>query len=1065
MIDSPVKIYKSSAGSGKTFTLVLEYLAIVLKNPWNYRHILAITFTNKAAAEMKERIVEALMEIAGGEAEDIVELLLDKVNMQEPEIRKQAGTVLSKILHDYANFAVSTIDSFTHRLVRNFAHDLELPSRFDVELDASSMLEKMIDHLVDQVGTNDYITEILIHFAEEKLKDRDDWNIERDLQSVAKQLFIETSQQHIQALHQESTGNFLEFIEFVKGKKDGFLDHFKELLQKCADLITQSGIPVESFTGASKTFAKKFFIASSLKKPADIDKVMGNKPLQKAYSEDKYTTKPNPEVEALLDEGLRSAIHDLFDYYESEFPDYATAWTAYQHIHSLAVLEEVEDLLEDYKERNNIVHISDFQKKINEFIEEESPDYIFWRLGDRYKFFMLDEFQDTSILQWKNLFPLFEDLKAQAEPEGTVLIVGDSKQAIYRFRGGEVELLQDLVPVLLDSEPLELDTNWRSKERIVEFNNDFFNGLRLILPENEMVNSIFQDFHQHTAPHNLGGGFVEITRLDQKKFKDSADELLLEKLAQVKMDGFRYSDVALLVRGGDDGQRLARLLSTQNIPVISSDSLLLYKEPVISFLVSLLKFLAEPGDEITRAEILHFHTYYQKAKITSDKILIEFNEESREKILASGVAFRNTVNLQLSEFLKEFPEEFGKIRWRLDRMPLYEVVEELIRIFDLKNIAQAYLQHFLDAILDYSEKHRSDLAGFLEHWEEKRGKYSVSVPSGVNAVQIMTIHKAKGLEFPVVFVPYANWGLAPHESMIWAEWQNQGSEYPDRFLVNATNALQSTKFADDFQYEVDRNVLDSVNLLYVAFTRPRERLYAFYQEKSDHAKWKTTVPREKISNVSDLIAGVILTQFPRGAEDVVDGYTTGFDEPWEGKRKEDSGITTGELLSVPWRKRIRIERKSRKSWNSGPAEADGEMQSIATHDSLAAYLLTTLRTAQDLPRMLKELVESGDLSSNDHLSLKVKMDRILSREPLKAWFSKSDNLYPNVEIQTSSEEVYRPGRLMRTDQKMVLAEFTPAAPEPGLAENQATLAEMLKEEGFEEVKTFIFDASVEDFVG
>ncbi|MEM7036604.1 MAG: UvrD-helicase domain-containing protein, partial [Bacteroidota bacterium] len=697
------QIYKSSAGSGKTFTLVKEYLKIVLAAPDRYRNVLAITFTNKAAGEMKDRIIDELRALSLGEDGGMKAVLLEETAIEADEIQENAGRVLSLILHDYANFAVSTIDSFTYRLIRNFARDLDLPSKFDVETDTAALLARMVDQLMDTIGRDQYITEILIHFAEEKLKNESGWNVDRDISDVARELFKESSKTHVNALHSLEDENFIDFINFIRERKETYPEKVKVYAETAMALIQKGGLRVADFVGGkTRSPAKAFVKLQERAGPEDYKKLIESGSFMKAVTEDKwYGKRANVDsgtIEAVLSGGLRKVARELYEYHQEHYDAYLTAWHAYRNIHSLAVLKQIEDLMDLHKDQNSLVHISDFQAKISDFIRNETPDYIYWRLGERFRHYLLDEFQDTSLLQWLNLKPLFDYLQQEVEPgedpqDGSLLLVGDSKQAIYRWRGGEVDLLEVVAPHELDVKPSILGRNYRSLEYVVDFNNRFFAKAREILQANPLIRLIYSDFEQSVRPGNEGRGMVQVALLDAARsdeFKAEALERTRTQILELRAQGYNLKDIAILVRTSKDGSEIAQFLSAEGIRVISADSILLHKEPVVNFIMSLFQFLVDPSHQIARAEVLNYFFHYLHSDTAFD---IDPNARIRD-ILASEHTIQTV--------FEQLPKAFRQLSFKLDQLPLYELAEEIMQIFELKAIAPAYLQHFLDVILQYS---------------------------------------------------------------------------------------------------------------------------------------------------------------------------------------------------------------------------------------------------------------------------------------------------------------------------------------------------------------------------
>lgn len=1055
MAEKNFTIYKSSAGSGKTFTLVREYLGVVLREPDHYRHVLAITFTNKAAGEMKARIISELRTLATGEASAMLQLVREDTQLPATTLIENARQVLSRILHDYGNFAVSTIDSFTYRLIRNFARDLDLPSKFDVETDTQALLERMVDQLLDTIGRDPFITQILVHFAEEKLRDEAGWHIERDIGEVARELFKESSKAPIQSLHQMEPKEVMDFIEFIQQQRDNYPARIAELAGEAVQLIQASGLgPADFFGGARSSCVNAFWKLQKKISPRDYQKLIETGRFRSAWEDGKwYSKKTNAAaIDTLLEKGLQAATDALVAFHQEHFDGYVTAFHAYQNIHSLAVLRQIEELLDVYKSQNNLVHISDFQDKISDFIQGEAPDYIYWRLGERFRHYLLDEFQDTSVLQWLNLVPLFEYVRTDTDRDGSLLLVGDSKQAIYRWRGGEVDLLETIAPHALDVEPRLLDTNFRSLEFVVDFNNRFFTKVRDILQANAPVRGIYDQFAQKVRSGHKAAGLVQVALLEGKKkddYQENALSKLVGQITEMLNQGFELRDMAILVRTGREGSVIAQYLNEHHIRVISSDSILLAKSPVVSFIISLFKFLVDPRDRIAQAELVTYYFAYLEAGKEDNDSGIDplFQDHDPQQKVREILQKEGTI----SEIFSELPPAFRTLSYQLDRLPLYELAEQVIQIFELKHISPAFLQHFLDVVLEYSERKKPDLVGFLQYWEEQKGKFSVVIPEGENAVEIITIHKSKGLEYPVVFVPFCNWEIQPRfNHAFWASSEGGFGDYPDTYLVQPRKELVESHFRQDYELELDRTLLDNVNLLYVAFTRPRERLYIYAPIWNRRESTPPTL--RDIRTAGHLINMVLEDDDFAGLDDEL--YETGLPLPPQEQRSAGNSVVAEELLSGPWRDRIRIDRKFRKYWDSGEAGESQRHRDIPD-GTIMAETLRRMGESEELALLLNDLQEEGLIEEKRRWDIEEKMDRLLQRPPLKAWFQNTRFLRRSAEILSPQGESLAPDRLMVRDEIATFVDFHDLEREKPDRKKMRAYAKMLTAMGYSDVRGFI----------
>ncbi len=759
-------VYKSSAGSGKTFTLVKEYLKIALVNPSNFRHILAITFTNKAANEMKERIISSLKEIADFEVfSDSIAVqymlpdIIKETKVEKTKIVENAGIVLSKILHEYSDFAVNTIDSFVHRIIRSFAFDLHLPLNFEVELDADDLIENVIDILISKVGTDQELTKTLLNFTQAKTDQERSWNIEYDLQEIAAMLLKEEGQIHIEKLKKLSLNDFADIHKHVNKHVSEFEGILSKLGQEAMDLINSKRIPHQAFyrgnTGISKYFE---YLATGR-----FDKIQPNSYVQTTLGEDKWVAgKTSDEDIASINEIKDKLIHffqKIDEIIEREYERYVVLNEIRKNLYQIAVLNEIEKVMDEHKSENDILLISEFNKRISDIVLNESIPFIYERVGEKYHHFLVDEFQDTSILQWQNLLPLIDNSLAGGNFN---MVVGDGKQAIYRWRSGEVEQFASLPNIYKRSDdPIQiqreqslirnygkenLNHNFRSKKEIVDFNNSFFSEISDCLPEE--YQQIYQDVKQDPIKGN-DGGYIQIDFYDKDTEEQDFDDFNLHKVKEtindLMEDGFRLKDIAILCRNNKNASLIAAELLENKINVISSESLLLVNSPTVRFLIALLYSLLNNKDKISQAEVV---SYLIKTNQLSGELpdnLKSFGIEKTKKEQSNEINF----------YEKLAESNFELNRFALLNLTLTDICEELIRIFKLNHVADPYLQFFLDAVIKLSSDKNQGVNELLEWWEEKRAKLSIVIPEGIDAVQVMTIHKAKGLQFPVVIYPFA----------------------------------------------------------------------------------------------------------------------------------------------------------------------------------------------------------------------------------------------------------------------------------------------------------------------
>ncbi len=1012
-------IYKSSAGSGKTFTLVKEYLALALNDeanpPRSYRHILAITFTNKAASEMKERIIKALKELSqddytqlsGGTKTLLVELKNHKKlnlhqQLDDTIIRKRANNVLSAVLHNYSDFAIGTIDSFVHKIVRTFAFDLKIPMSFELEMDDDKLLAQAVDLLIAQIGTDEGLTKALVEFTESKTDDEKSWHIENDLKYFAKNLLNEEGAIHIEKLRSLSLDDFFKIKDTIATE----LGKFEAFISKCGNealkMISDLGIEHGKFAGGANGIGKYFTYLSEVR----FNKLIPSNTIQKNIDSDNwYASKTVPQDKEMIDsiKNNLTAIYDkAWDHIQTNLQEVTLFRLINSTIYSLAVLNEIEELLNEYKAQNNILHISEFNKMIAKIVLNEPIPFIYERLGEKYNNYLIDEFQDTSVLQFQNLLPLIDNSLAAGH---FTMLVGDGKQAIYRWRGGEVEqfaILPEVFahnnnPLVLEREealkrnhdPQVLDKNYRSKREIIEFNNDIFRTLSDKL--NDKFKSIYDSLEQGFNPENKGG-YVQVEFLEGEK--EEVREQNLERTYLIIQDlleqNYQLKDIAILLRKNTDGSEVANYLSKKGIEVISSDSLLLSNSAKVNFIYSLFRYLNNTGDQIIQAELLEYLVASGRLENTNlNQLLVEDNVLPLSK--GAGGIEQNFLSM-IKKICKEFSVS------SLSKMALYELSEELVRLFKLNKTPDAYIQFFLDEVLNYSIKQNNNLKDFIEFWEDKKQKASLIVPQGMNAVTIMTIHRAKGLEFPVVILPFSNGKIKKGKDHLWVNIANEKIPELTSALVSASGDLMDTPYADVYEDEKNKSLLDSLNVLYVALTRPEERLYILTGKPSK-------VPAN-LNTVSDMFAHYYQVKGEWKEDKAV--YTFGAEVKHiaHSQTSANTNFKLETFNSNQWRDNIKMRAAAPSIWNLEMTESKKDY-GVMVHTAMAK-----IKTAADVESSVNSMFSEGLISLEEKIDLLITIIKIIELPKLQPHFAQGLLIKNEAEVITRMGEMFRPDRVV-----------------------------------------------------
>ena len=1036
-------VYKSSAGSGKTFTLVKEYLKLALSDksnpPQKYRHILAITFTNKAAAEMKERIVNMLKEVSQKDsskisagAKTMLGQITEETKIPVHEISAKAENVLHAILHNYSDFAIGTIDAFIHKIIRTFAHDLQIPLNFEIEMDNDKLLEEIIDLLVSRIGTDEKLTKALVDFTENKTDDEKSWHIENDLKNFARNLLEEDGIFHLGKLKELSLDDFEEIRKAIIIQQKNFETEVLKHAVKGNELIKKNNLTHNSFFQTRNGISAWFEKLTSER----FDVITPNSYVTKTIYENKWAAGKATESDINSIEEIKDELTDLFlqiqNIKEKKYADYVLFGLIYRNIYPLAVLNEIEKLLTEHKKENNILHISEFNRIISKIVMSQPVPFIYERLGEKYNHYLLDEFQDTSVLQWHNLLPLLDNALAE---NNFNMLVGDGKQAIYRWRGGEVEQFAKLPELLNKRDNVilhereqslknhfsekTLSGNYRSKAEVVDFNNKFFRFVADSFDDD--FKSIYKSVEQEYDEKNNGGFVsVEFVEKDETDFDEKISARTIEHIRSLEKENYSLGDISILVRSNSEGSFLANELSANGIKVVSSESLLLKFSDEINFILSFLKYINEPSDPVSRAAILQYLISTKKLPVKEFSQLSTFANESS--------------NSEFREYLKK--NNFLLHTYFLAKLPLYELCEETIRIFKLNESGNSYLQFFLDEVAQYTIKKNNNLSEFLEWWNERKEKASLVISEGMNAVNIMTIHKSKGLEFPVVIMPYANWKKDKGAKNMWVDLNKPEIKKLKSAIVPVTEQMSKTEFADLYAQEKNKALLDNFNVLYVGMTRAIERLYVI------------TTPPSAQKDLSKIFID-FLKQNELWSDDK-SVYEFGNKKAYAGgKNKKGNYHILEKINSNDWREKIKIRINSADIWETDEIKEKKE-RGILLH-----YALSKIKTSADVDSAIQKMISEGLIKQEESNALLSKIKSLISKPEISDFFSESAEIKTETDIIQPNGNTLRPDRVLVKNKNVSVIDFKTGKKSEKHAQQLSEYADLLLIMGYEKVESYL----------
>lgn len=816
-----LKIYKSSAGSGKTYQLVLNYLSLILKspNPDKFKRILAITFTNKAAQEMKERVIDGLKKLKSGEDSRFIEDYVKETGIPAHELSVKAETLLTHILHNYGHLNILTIDKFVHRIIRSFSRELGLTTNFELTFDFDDITSRCIDQVLQEVGNDDNLTKILIEYYRQLIDQEDDPNIDRALQDSTKILQKEDAIKKLDFYSNKDLSYFVKVrketrakIRTEREKMIALADEAKSILgDRLYDLKKGTSKYYPFLEGLDNFSAPPNFLTDSQVKN-----------IQQGIWVAKKTEKDIPELANILSsrgERLKEIFLSIHKMAKQEF----FLKSLDKNLMSFALLNDVQQHISQFKTDNNIVLIEELNRIITDIIGKESAPYIYEKIGARFENYFIDEFQDTSQLQWQNLIPLIHDSLSSGHEN---LIVGDAKQSIYRWRGGnaqqfidlpridvEVANLRDVNQSFLHShEGYVLKDNYRSSNSVIAFNNWLFPNLISELGSNVM-NGIYADITQNTKKEATGFVDVTIIHKEQEKEGDPSEENLLQQISDCLEDGYAYKDICILTRTNNQGIKISEFLVNQKLPVTSQESLLLKESPEAKLIYAFLKVLYRQTEE----NVMRLFSYYGK------KDLIELFE--RYRIPQDDNSFYHS-GYDLKAFLSNELPSFDLEQF--NQLSSYDQTNYLLEVLDIsrKNI---YVDKLMNAVFDFQQNNGHQTQRLIEFFEEKIMNSSIVPPESSDAITVMTIHKSKGLQFPVVLIPMKIDRLNKPESLwLSGELITELGLSEVNMVATKEGTTEEIQGAKDEHEEL--SAIDLLNMIYVAYTRAEDRLYIQYFE-------------------------------------------------------------------------------------------------------------------------------------------------------------------------------------------------------------------------------------------
>lgn len=1056
-------VYQASAGSGKTFKLTENYLRLLFSEPDAYKRTLAVTFTNKATEEMKTRILLELHKLADNQESDYIPIFCDRNNPFDVlALRKKAKEILQTILHDYSRFKVSTIDRFFQQIIRSFIREIGLNNNYILEVDNKKILIETVETMMFQLEDKKHkkLLEWLISLAEQRIESGQNWSFKNEIVTLGTEIFKEHYLRFSSELEKVTEKEFLhDYITSLKNLKKTVKQTLQQKATHILDIIANNGLSTADFKrytlDALEHFAKndiRELTATFLKLESDTTA---------------YCTKNSPNkdrINSLVSNGLHELITDFIRTHQSIILQYNTAEVIIKYSNILGIITDIHTCIKENNNENNALLLSDSSNLLHSIINDSDTPFIYEKIGTYIDHYLLDEFQDTSRLQWENFKPLISNSLANGN---TNLIVGDVKQSIYRWRSSDWKILAQQLdkefPQYVQHESL-LD-NWRSDEEIISFNNKLFlfatqqlqakyvddiakagidttnNSLTHLLTESYA--QVQQNFPKKKE-YRKNKGYIEIQFTDRNNKEEFEAYTLLQmvkNIEKIQESGYSLRDIAILTRTKAEGKVVAEyLLEYKNNPlantgfaydIISEESLCIANSKIVQFIIAILLYQLEPSDKINRLKIVYlynnlFHPtksivdeYLSKKDIENSSVYDIFSDDEKTSIISSI------------------------------HLPLYEMTEKLIELFTLNQFYEdiVYLQAFQDLILDFITQKGSDLRSFLAWWEETGKEKTVSTSDTQNAIRIITIHKAKGLDFGFVLLPFATWNvdhIAHNSTILWCKPTEAPFDMLPIVPISYSSNLERTLFQNDYFEEKMYAYIDNINTLYVALTRAKFGIFA----TGSHSK-----KPEENKTIGDLLYTFCNSSIQEGKEDSTEEEKYCFGR-WEEmllpskKQIDNQQYQVSTYFSADPSSKISLRLHASDFIGISPAKDYGK---------LMHQILEHITCKNDIHISVLKLRMEGKITDKESEDIRSQLELFFTLTEVKEWFSGIYKSYNERSILTADGKKYRPDKILTHANKAIVIDYKFGEQVVYSHEKQLmTYMQLLKEMHFTDINGYIY---------
>ncbi|WP_337672144.1 UvrD-helicase domain-containing protein [Prevotella sp.] len=1068
-------IYKASAGSGKTFTLSVEYIKLLIKDPQSYRSTLAVTFTNKATEEMKLRILSQLYGIWKllPDSKSYIDKIKEDLDVTEEYMSERAGIALHNIVHNYSYFRIETIDSFFQSVLRNLARELDLTANLRIELNDYQIERNAVDELINSLDENSELLTWIMEYIRENMDDDKDWNVIGNIKRFGENIFREYYKTNSKKLNERllEEGFFKQYTSKLRQMRNEAEVEMQNEAAQFFDALNHNGIEINDLNNG-KNGPAGYFIKI---KKGIYNNTIVTKRLQKVLDEGSESSwvkqKSSKETQGIVRELANSTltplVHHTEDVRQKNWYIYGSAVLTLRHLNQLRLLNSIENKVRMMNVEQNRFLLSDTHTLLHSLIRDTDSPFIFEKIGNYLENIMIDEFQDTSTVQWQNFKVLLEECMSHGEQQGN-LIVGDVKQSIYRWRSGDWRMLNNIereFPYLNSMlNVCSLDTNFRSSRRVITFNNAFFKRASELeyadqkssTPDTsspEQLKKAYSDVAQKVPSFRDNHGYVSINLLPNEDYRQQALQKTAEAVSLLLDSGANYSDIAILVRSNDIIQLIAEFFANElpDVKIVSDEAFRLDSSVSVNIIVNAMLWLTHPDNILAKAYIAKAYQTY----------VLEKSEQETNKLLATAEGIDSALPCALIDKRND-----------LLTMPIFELAEQIYTLFNIGNIKgeDAYLYAFYDALTDFIANNTADIDSFVEEWNDSIAEKTIQA-SAIDGIRIITIHQSKGLEFEHVVIPFCDWTLEKGNT-IWCTPQVEPyNELPLIPVDFSASQMKGTIYEFDYNEEHLQNCVDNLNLLYVAFTRAASSLFVIAQRGTPSSR--SYIVEQAITDIK--LEGSSLDGDPSDKKaELLFSYGELEIVETKAKKKSDNIFTPEvenmnvDMATFSNKVEFKQSNKSRDfvaDDDENTDDDDRKQLSYIKTGKILHYLFSTINTTDDIDTSLAQLEMDGLIEESDTniKRLRDMLHKRFSNRQVADWFSSRWTLFNECTIldydaATDTVREHRPDRVMKDEKtgEVVIVDFKFGSPRPEYVEQVNRYKALTQNMGYPNVKGYLW---------